>query len=150
VRKEVERVKEQLRRAHEGEAWHGPSLSEILKRVAPSHADAKPVPKAHSIRELLTHILVWEQEAIERLNGGGHPALPPEKDWPEGAPWEELVARSDEVHRALMAVVDDLDDERLEERVPGNPPTVYDLLHGIVQHNLYHAGQIALLTKAFS
>src|ERR1041384_7534740 len=31
--------------------------------------------------------------------------------------------------------------------VPGTPYNVYFLLHGVIQHDLYHAGQIALLKK---
>jgi hypothetical protein len=37
---------------------------------------------------------------------------------------------------------------RLSEPVAGSGPTVWAMLHGVVQHNLYHAGQIALLRKA--
>jgi uncharacterized damage-inducible protein DinB len=109
-----------------------------------------PLPEAHTIRELLTHILVWEEEAVARLRGEGHEALPPEKDWPEGEAWAGTIARAGMVHRELMSAVGELDDARLDERVPGNPPTVYHLLHGVVQHNLYHAGQIALLAKTRS
>jgi hypothetical protein len=44
-------------------------------------------------------------------------------------------------------------DERLPEKVPGKEPddyTLYYTLHGIVQHELYHARQIALLKKALA
>lgn len=150
MRNEVRRIEDQLRRAFEGEAWHGPALSEILKRVEAVRADSRPFPEAHTIRELLTHVLVWEEEAIARLQGRGHQDLAPEKDWPKGEAWTDLVARAGEVHRALLEAVGELEDSRLEDRVPGNPPTVYHLLHGVVQHNLYHAGQIALLRKATS
>jgi hypothetical protein len=50
----------------------------------------------------------------------------------------------------MLEGVGELEDSRLEDRVPGNPLTLYHLLHGIVQHNLYHAGQIVFLTKAAS
>jgi hypothetical protein len=39
-------------------------------------------------------------------------------------------------------------DSRLTERVPGKDYDIYFMLHGAVQHALYHAGQIALLKKA--
>lgn len=150
MKTEVRRIQDQLRRAFEGGAWHGPSLSEILNRVKVSEVDSRPFPETHTIRELLTHILVWEEEAIERLKGGGHRDLPPERDWPDGETWAELLRRAVEVHRTLLTTVGELEDSRLEDEVPGDPPSVYHLLHGIVQHNLYHAGQIALLAKALS
>jgi len=49
-----------------------------------------------------------------------------------------------------VAAVDDLPDSRLYEVVPGKTGkhyTFYYMLHGVVQHELYHAGQIALLKK---
>jgi uncharacterized damage-inducible protein DinB len=38
-----------------------------------------------------------------------------------------------------------LDDDRLATRVVGRPYSVYVMLHGIIDHNVYHAGQVALL-----
>ena len=35
------------------------------------------------------------------------------------------------------------------EQVPGAGTTYYELLHGIVQHDVYHAGQIAVLKRGF-
>ena len=50
--------------------------------------------------------------------------------------------------RRLRGAIAALDPERLDERVRGKPYSVYFMLHGVIQHNLYHAGQIALLKKA--
>ena len=50
-------------------------------------------------------------------------------------------------HRALQETILQLEDSRLKDRVPGQPYSVYFLLHGVVQHDLYHAGQIAILKK---
>jgi hypothetical protein len=54
------------------------------------------------------------------------------------------------VHEELVAAVAALADSRLDEIVPGKEGayyTFYYMLHGVVQHELYHAGQIALLKK---
>jgi len=42
------------------------------------------------------------------------------------------------------------DGARLEEITPGTSYSNYVLLHGVIQHDLYHAGQIALLKKTMS
>ena len=40
-----------------------------------------------------------------------------------------------------------LSDGELDKILKEPKPSVYDLLHGIIQHDLYHAGQIAVLKK---
>jgi len=140
---EVARIRDQLERAYRGEAWHGPSLREVLAGVDEEAAAKRPVPN-HTIRELVSHVLAWEKEALERFRRSGTDELPPEKDWPENSlGWDELLDELDETHELLSGVIETLDDEALERGVLGSPASLYHLLHGIIQHNLYHAGQIA-------
>src|SRR5258708_15777168 len=62
-------VAEQLRRAYDGDAWHGPALLELLKDVDAATAAAKPLPDVHSIWELVLHIAAWDGAACSRLAG---------------------------------------------------------------------------------
>lgn len=78
------RIADQLHRAFNGEAWHRPSLQELLRQV-----------KAQE----------------------------------------------------LETVIKTFDEARLRNTVPGRDYNFYFLFHGVVQHSLYHAGQIALLKK---
>lgn len=147
---EIERIVDQLGRAYRGEAWHGPSIREVLDGVDAEAASARPVSNAHTIRELVVHVVVWEKEALARLAGNGRDELPPEEDWPAGATaWADLLDELDAVHERLSAAISESSDEMLTKTVTGSPgTTVYVLLHGVIQHNLYHAGQIAILKKA--
>ena len=77
--------------------------------------------------------------------------MPPEEDWPHGVDaWTALLKELEASHVRLMETLAELDDSRLDGAVIGTGGTVYHLLHGVVQHNLYHAGQIALLRRAAS
>ncbi len=147
---EVARIVDQLDRAYRGEAWHGPAVSEVLKGVDAAAASARPVTGAHSIAELVRHVIVWQDEAVRRLEGVGTSDLPPEEDWPPTGDWDALLERLESSYQGLREAIASLDDARLEDAVPGNPGTVYALLHGVVQHDLYHAGQIVILKKALS
>jgi uncharacterized damage-inducible protein DinB len=150
MNKEVERIQNQLERALSGKAWHGPALLELLSGVEAKTAEAHPIAGAHSIREILAHIVAWQEEAARRVEGRGRGELPPVEDWPEGASFDATVERLKTSHRALLDAVSRLSDERLGETVKGRSESYYVLLHGIIQHNLYHAGQIALLKRALS
>ncbi|MGH9601031.1 MAG: DinB family protein [Terriglobales bacterium] len=151
---EVTRIADQLRRSFEGGAWHGPALMEILKGVTARQAAARPIASAHSIWELVLHLSGWTCVEIERLAGktleepatGDFPAV---TDTSEAA-WREAKRRLEKAHRQLLAAVERLPESRLEELAPGRDHTIYFMLHGQVQHTLYHAGQIAVLKKAQS
>ncbi len=149
---EPQRIADQLRRAHEGDAWHGPALDELLNDVAPPQASRRPISGAHSIWEIVEHVAVWESIARRRMAGEIVTHVPPEVDWPPvstttNEAWKATLARLGEGYQRLRQAIAEFPEAHLEEKVPGMTQTVYHLLHGVVQHTLYHAGQIALLKK---
>ena len=142
-----------LRHAFEGDAWHGPAVLELLEDVDAATAAAKPLADVHSIWELLLHVEVWDAAALRRLDG--------EKFQPEGtanfplvpkleseAAWRKAIAHAKRTHDRLIKTIAGLPESRLRDRVPGKKYDFYFMLHGIAQHELYHAGQIAILKKA--
>lgn len=150
---EIKRIKNQLKRAFEGKAWHGPSVMEVLLGLTAERAAARPIPGAHSIWEIVLHIRVWERIALRRIEEWVPIEVTDEEDWPpvkettEHA-WKNALNALTLNHNALREVVARMDDARLSEVLPGTEYSVYFLLHGVIQHDLYHAGQIALLKKA--
>jgi uncharacterized damage-inducible protein DinB len=149
---EISRIRDQFQRSLEGNAWHGPALNEILERVTAEMASAKPVPGAHSIWEIVLHIAAWQSAAVRMLRGESvH--LSEAEDWPEPAgrdTWKDDLERLRATHRELHDAIAGLDDSRLNDPVAARDYTVYVLLHGIIQHGLYHGGQIAFLKKALT
>ena len=151
---EPERIGDQLRRAMEGQAWHGPALRELLQGLSSEMAAAKPIHGAHSIWEILLHITAWT-EAVRRCLQGERAQLSLEEDWPtmddtSEAAWNTALDRLQQVHQHLLRDVEPLSATRLDEPIGQDRVSVYVTLHGLVQHHLYHAGQIALLKRAAS
>jgi uncharacterized damage-inducible protein DinB len=146
---ETRRIAGQLRRSLTGPAWHGPSLLEILSDVSADEASARPLAAAHSIGELVTHVTAWINEAHDRLDG---PVveLHGEADWPPPRDWKDDVAALSQSASRLASRIEAMadDDLKLKLRSAGQEYPRYVLLHGVIQHNLYHAGQMALLKKA--
>jgi uncharacterized damage-inducible protein DinB len=151
---EAFRIADQLSRALNGDAWHGDSLFEILDGVTATQASARPIKSAHSIWELVLHIAAWDGAVLRRLGGAAVELsdaenFPPVTDASEAA-WRKMLAEVRRVHEQLIKTVAALPDSRLDQTVPGKEGahyTFYYMLHGVVQHELYHAGQIALLKK---
>ena len=155
---EIARIVDQLEREHAGEPWHGSPLSVILEGITWQQAAARPLTGAHSIWELVLHMAGWKNEVRHRLEGA--PAGEPEEgDWPAVGhvgpdAWAAAVDKLQLAHRLLVSAVKDFPEQNLyipindaREQVPGAGTTYYELLHGIVQHDVYHAGQIAILKK---
>ena len=149
---EIPRIVDQLKRAFEGEAWHGPSVLEALAGVNAKIAAARPIPAAHSIWEIVEHVRAWEDAIRHRLNGRAL-QLSPEQDWPAisdfgDAAWTKSIDTLKQHHSDLCDAISAAPEHRLLATVPGKEYDFYHMLHGAVQHALYHAGQIALLKKA--
>ncbi len=149
---EVERIADQLRRAYEGEAWHGPPLKEILAGITAEQATRRVVANAHTIWELVLHIAAWESIVRRRLGGEAVKATP-EMDWPpvrdaSEAAWKGALDALERGNRQLRQAIAALSDDQLREKVVGEKYSAYGMLHGVIQHDLYHAGQIAILKKA--
>jgi uncharacterized damage-inducible protein DinB len=148
------RLADQIRRSFEGNAWHGDSVLELLADVSAKTAAAKTVPSAHSIWELLLHIAAWD-DAVRRRAGGEAVELsdaqnfPSVKDISEAA-WRQAIESTKHTHNELIKAVAAFPDSRLQDQVPGKTEKYHNFFYmfsGIVQHELYHAGQIALLKK---
>ncbi len=149
---EIKRIADQLKLAYEGEAWHGPSLRELLNGVTAETAVKKPLAQAHSIWEIVLHITAWENAVRRRIEGEAL-ELSQEEDWPpvndtSEAAWKNALAALEAGHKQLREAIQRLDDSQLEGLAAGQKYSVYFLLHGVIQHDLYHAGQIAILKKA--
>ena len=154
--KELERISDQYQRAFDGQAWHGPSVLSLLSGVTAAQAAAHPVPGAHSIWELTLHIGAWENACLRRLQGD--PAqLTDDEDWPSvddtsEDSWTATKQRLIDVHEQLLNAISSTDELRLDLPIidagDAEFSSVYVTLHGGVQHDLYHAGQIAILKKA--
>src|SRR5262249_11787313 len=78
---ETDRITDQMTRAYEGNAWHGPALRELLTTVTAETAAAKPLADRHSIWEIVLHVAAWKRVATRRVKGETVKE-PPEGDWP--------------------------------------------------------------------
>ena len=155
---EIDRIVDELQREHEGDPWHGSPLRQLLSGVRCEVAAARPIRNVHSVWEIVLHMTSWKNEVRRRLSGA--PAGTPEEgDWPPvpsptDEAWTAALERLEDAHRALVAAVRQLPESTLfeptndpRERETGTGVSRYVLLHGIVQHDVYHAGQIALVRK---
>jgi uncharacterized damage-inducible protein DinB len=155
---EVDRIIDQLQRAFDGDAWYGPSVSGALEEVDARQAGQRPIANGHTIAEIVAHVTTWTREITRRLRTGVAQDLE-EPDWRAIAAltdeeWHTMLEALDDAQAGLVAQIKELTDADLEsmigdvrDRALGSGISRYVMLHGLIQHHVYHAGQISLLRK---
>mgnify|MGYP001800201116 CR=1 FL=1 len=74
------------------------------------------------------------------------------EDWPMTIPateaeWEAIKGQFITLTSKLLEVIFGMDDIQLDKTVPGKNYTYEFLLEGIIDHDLYHFGQISFLKR---
>lgn len=150
---------DQLDRIAEGDPWYGPNMDEVLADVTTTDAAAHPIPNAHSIWEITLHLTSWVAEVERRLKLGIW-QVPEAGDWPtpavvNPANWAAAANALSGAHASLAEELSRFPEARLDETLGetrdqsmGTGQTYRQMLHGLLQHDAYHLGQISLLKKA--
>lgn len=148
---ELQHILEEYERVMHGDAWHGDPVWEILDHINASCAAATPVHDVHSIWQLVMHMAYWERMAVKRGSGAVVPDenlnFPPTPA-PDEAAWQQTLEDFRNSNREFREHIARLDAAKLDEKTPGGRRTYRTDLLGVIEHHIYHAGQIAILKKA--
>ena len=149
---DVQRILKQYDQVLNGPAWHGDPIYEILGAVSAKMAEARPIANAHTIWEIVGHMTFWEDVATRRL-GGLRAGLEEERNFPAkpemtDATWQETLDMFRASNHAFREALGKFDPARLGELSAAGKRSFYEEAHGLIEHHVYHAGQIALLAKA--
>lgn len=148
----TERLRDMLEGIYRGPCWYGPTMLQNLEGIDAAFAAGRPIPDAHSIWEIVRHVTGWINVVINTLDGQPYAVLPPEQDWPEisaddEAAWQGALGILESSHRAVCDAVAEFPEARLAETVDGQEFTYSFMINGLIQHNLYHNGQIGILRR---
>lgn len=148
---EIQNIKILLDNTFNGPAWHGSAVQEVLKDI--SNKDAlKTTGSANNIAELVFHMIAWRNFLINKLKGHEDYDVSPEENFQRieqlsNQEWVDLKARLEASQTELQNILSKTDDQILNQIVGKRNYTFYTLIHGVIQHDLYHLGQIVLLKK---
>ena len=137
----VETLVKELEDVYDGEPWYADSLRQTLEGVEESRLRERP-----RITELLAHITAWIEITNRRLDGEVF-EVTPEVNFRTPGSWADELNRLDAAQMALLERVAKLTEADLDKKVAGKPHSVEFAVRGVVQHCIYHQGQIALLRK---
>lgn len=152
MNREILLIAEKLKEAYEGEPWFGRSIKEILNEIDTAIVFEKPNGQ-HGILELLWHMITWKEFTISRLRNDDTELNYFEKsDWRElnhsdKTLWPKGLERLAQLHNELVEAIQQQKDELLSQKVEGRDYKFRELLYGVIEHDIYHLGQIAYLKQ---
>jgi len=149
MKSEIKKIIDILSHTFEKNAWHGPAVKEVLANLKPEHANLR-VGTSHSIEELIRHMAAWRGFVAKKLEGDEKFDLTDEQNFPAARNLSEAIQLLEQSQHNLIKVLEKTPDDLLDQRVPGRPYKFFTMLHGIIHHDLYHAGQIMLILKGNS
>lgn len=134
-----------------GDPWHGYAVWPVLDNISAQEAAARPAPATHTIWEIVMHMTFWENVAVQRL-AGLRAGLVEELNFPPmpAATEENWRKTLDQLHAAdrnFREALAKLDAKKLDELTAAGKRSFYGEAHDLIEHHVYHLGQIALLKK---
>ena len=156
MNKEIQYIIKLFKISYDGEPWFGRSVKALLSEVDPKAAMQKPSGQ-HSMLELLYHMINWREFTISRIQSGYDKQLKyfEEHDWQQldhsdQGLWSKGLQLLEDNQQLLMRLLATLDDSMLGNQVGDREYNYRYLFHGVLQHDIYHLGQIAYVKKLLS
>lgn len=153
MNKENTYIAEQLEDAFEGDPWFGRNAKSLLGEVTEEAAFEK-VNGQHSILELVWHMITWREFVISRFKKDTVKDLHyfEAADWrtldhSDKSLWQQGLQRLYQTQNELLEIIQTQNDEILDQNVEERRYSFRKLLNGILEHDIYHLGQIAYIKK---
>jgi uncharacterized damage-inducible protein DinB len=152
MNKEITAIVKSFETTLSGQPWFGRAVYEILEEVDESKVNIRPNDTEHSLQELIWHMNTWAEFTLAHLEQRAADELKTieENDWREmntKTTWKKGVEQLKTIHKKIETILSQKEDSFLKEMVPNRQFNFRFMLNGLVQHNIYHLGQIAYLKK---
>ncbi len=137
-----------LDEAYNRRTWSGTNVRKSLRGITAAGAAWRPPHARHNIAQIVLHLAYWKTIVCGRLDRERKRAFPLEgSDWFETparlgeAQWDGYIKLLADAHRRLRQAAASVDLSSASESGRDRARQVY----GIAMHDMYHAGQIAMI-----
>jgi uncharacterized damage-inducible protein DinB len=149
--KETARLQKLFTDLYDADPWLDVTLVGTLSRLNAQQAAYKPSPDWNSIWEITNHLIAWRENVLGRVNGQtlqspSHNYFIPVDDTSD-THWRQSLQKLEKSQQAWLDFLGKMNADDLEKSYPPNDHSYADHIHGILQHDAYHLGQIVMLAK---
>ena len=156
MNKETQSIARNLQNILNGEPWFGRPVFAILNEIDPAIVYKKPNANSHSIAELLYHMITWAEFCLRQVEKADKKLIEEiqSRDWrnidPSVHTWKKGLEELKTIHEQIIGLLESKEDEWLKEKVHSRNFNYRFMLNGLIQHDIYHLGQIAYVKKLLS
>jgi uncharacterized damage-inducible protein DinB len=156
MKNEMSSIIHNLENCNSGHPWYGRAVFELLEEINPGTVHKKPGNADHSLIEILYHMITWAEFTLRRLQGDKEADLEASEalDWREIDSsihsWEKGVKEFRQIQSEIISLLKSKNDSLLDGKVDYRDYNYRFLINGMIQHNIYHIGQVAYLKKILS
>lgn len=149
--KETKRIAKLFEDLYNGSPWIDVTVMDTLKNISAEQAAKKVIPERNSIWQIVNHIIAWRENVLLRVQG--NEMLTPNNNYfteienISETQWQKELDRLSNSQEQWIRFLDNFDESQFDKIYPSNKMTYYEHIHGILQHDAYHLGQIVLLSK---
>jgi uncharacterized damage-inducible protein DinB len=154
MNKETQYIIKSFEDSLNAQPWYGRAVFEILGEVDESKVNTKPNGTEHSMIELIWHMNTWAEFVLGSLEGRTTEQMKEieANDWrtidSKVHTWKKGLEQLKATHKKIAEILNQKTDESfLSDTVPLRKFNFRYMLNGLIQHNIYHLGQVAYVKK---
>lgn len=153
MNKQTQSILRNLENVLSGQPWFGRPVYSLLEEIDESKVYTRPNANSHSLADLLYHLITWAAFTSKSLEKAGEEEIRAIEalDWraidPTVHTWKKGIRELTSLHEKIISSIKDKDDDFLSEKVEFREYNFRFLLNGLIQHDIYHIGQMAYLKK---
>lgn len=133
---------EKLKSSYDKQGWFAP-LKNATQGLTAEQANWKDSTGNHSIGELVSHLIFWNERNLMAFQGNTPPDFSGNNDETfqkfTSTKWEDALSKLDSIHSSLNETIEKSTPEQLKEWSSD--------IANISAHNAYHTGQIVYIRK---
>lgn len=149
--KETKRIKKLFEDLYNGIPWIDVTIMDTLKNISAEQAAKKVTPGRNSIWQIVNHMIAWRENVLLRVQGNEVTA--PNNNYftqleiISETEWQKALERLANSQDQWIRFLENFDESQFDRIYASNKMSYYEHIHGILQHDAYHLGQIVLLSK---
>lgn len=152
MRREIDTLITRFRDVVEGEPWYGDSAVRKLDGLEIQEATASPGSLERSVSQLVAHMTAYHNYLLAKIAGdtGYKLVVDSEDDWrplEKVADWEKVYRGFRDTYARIVEELAQRHDSWLDTSVPGREYSFRFLINGLIEHNVYHTGQIGIILR---
>jgi len=149
--KETKRIAKLFEDLYNGRPWVDVTIMDTLKNISAEQSAKKIIPERNSIWQIINHMIAWRENVLLRVQG--NEMITPNNNYftqleiISETEWQKALERLVNSQEQWIHFLENFDESQFDKIYASNKMTYYEHIHGILQHDAYHLGQIVLLSK---